>query len=97
VFFECAQALGKKVAHETASLDDKIRHAFAVCLAREPNAVELGRLRQFHARQIELLRKSPQSSARIAGEADAADVEERAAFAALCRVIMNLDEFVTRE
>jgi hypothetical protein len=44
-----------------------------------------------------LLRKSPQSSARIAGETDAAGVEETAAFAALCRVIMNLDEFVTRE
>jgi hypothetical protein len=31
------------------------------------------------------------------GKADAANLEEKAVFAALCRVIMNLDEFVTRE
>src|SRR4030095_8135148 len=59
VFFECAQALGKKGAEETASLDGKSRHAFSVCLAREPSAAELERLKQFHARQIELLRKNP--------------------------------------
>ena len=97
VFFECAQALGKRIAQDTASLDDKIRSAFQVCLARAPSDAELNRLRQFHARQTELLTKNPQSSARIAGETDAANLEEKAVFAALCRVIMNLDEFVTRE
>jgi hypothetical protein len=98
VFFECAQALGRRVAQSAAvSVDDRIRTAFEICLSRSPTDAELGRLRQFHARQIELLRQNPGSAGRIAGETDAADVEERAVFAALCRVIMNLDEFVTRE
>ena len=33
----------------------------------------------------------------IARLSDADDVEEKAVFTALCRVLMNLDEFVTRE
>ena len=98
VFFECAQTLGKRVAQAPAtSTDDRIRRAFVTCLARQPSEAELDRLRQFHARQLELLARNPESSARIAGETDAADLKEKAVFAALCRVIMNLDEFVTRE
>lgn len=97
VFFECAQALGKKVAPMTATTDERIRSIFVTCLARQPNDAELGRLRAFHARQLELMQKSTGSAARIAGESDAANVDEKAAFAALARVIMNLDEFVTRD
>jgi hypothetical protein len=98
VFFECAQALGKRVAQGPATaLEDRIRAAFETCLARLPNDAELDRLRKFHVRQLELLRQNPGSAGRIAGETDAADMEEKAVFAALCRVIMNLDEFVTRE
>ena len=98
VFFECAQTLGKRMAQTPAtSIDDRIRRAFVTCLARQPSEAELDRLRQFHARQLELLARNPESSARIAGETDAADLKEKAVFAALCRVIMNLDEFVTRE
>jgi hypothetical protein len=98
VFFECAQTLGVRIAEGAGvSADDKIRRAFATCLARPPTEAELTRLRQFHARQHELLKQHPESAARIVGKADAANLEEKAAFAALCRVIMNLDEFVTRE
>jgi hypothetical protein len=90
--------LGKRIALAPAiSSDERIRLAFETCLARRPTHAELNRLRQFQARQLELLRQSPGSPARIAGETDAADLEEKAVFAALCRVIMNLDEFVTRE
>ena len=98
VFFECAQALGKKVVESPAlSTDARIRLAFETCLSRQPREAELQRLREFHARQIELLRKSPESAAKIVGGSDAADLEGKAAFAALCRVVMNVDEFVTRE
>jgi hypothetical protein len=98
VFFECAQTLGIRMAEGAGvSIDEKIRRAFATCLTRQPSEGELERLRQFHARQLELLQQTPESSARIVGKADAANLEEKAVFAALCRVIMNLDEFVTRE
>ena len=98
VFFECAQALGKRVVQSAAlTASDRIRLAFETCLSRSPTDIELRRLDQFHQRQLELLRQSAGTAARITGESDAADVEEKAAFTALCRVIMNLDEFVTRE
>jgi mono/diheme cytochrome c family protein len=97
VFFECAQALGKRVAQTPETTNARIRNVFVTCLARQPNDEELSRLRAFQARQLELMRQSAGSAARIAGESDAANVDEKAAFAALARVIMNLDEFVTRD
>lgn len=97
VFFECAQALGRRVDRESAATGEKISRAFQLCLSREPNPAERTRLGELYAQQLELLKKQPGNAARIAGETDAADLNEKAALVALCRVIMNLDEFVTRD
>ena len=45
------------------------------------------------------MKNQPENAALIAGEAtpEAADREEKATLIAVCRVIMNLDEFVTRD
>ncbi|HUR58804.1 MAG TPA: PSD1 and planctomycete cytochrome C domain-containing protein [Opitutaceae bacterium] len=97
VFFECAQALGKRVAREPLATDDRIRRAFQLCLSREPDPAEQARLKKLYAQDLELLQAHPENAARIAGESDATQLEEKAALVALCRVIMNLDEFVTRD
>jgi hypothetical protein len=97
VFFECAQALGRRVAAGAGGTDEKIRSAFQLCLARAPDETEMAQLRRVHAGHLALLRANPESAAKIVGDSYAANAEEPAAFVALCRVIMNLDEFVTRE
>lgn len=102
VFFECAQALGKRVARDVAggaseAAEARIRRAFEVCLSRAPSDAELARLRQLYEGQLELLRKAPGSTGKIVGETDAAEPETLAALVAVCRIIMNLDEFLTRE
>ncbi len=97
VFFECAQALGRRVVHEPGAAEEKIRRAFQLCLSREPSPAELARLAQLHGQQLDLLKNQPGNAAKIAGETDAARLDEKAALVALCRVIMNLDEFVTRD
>jgi len=117
-FVEIAQGLAARVLRESAapssSVEEtarqRIRHAFRLCLAREPNEVEAARLEQFYRRQVDLFAASPaeaellapaEAKAQIAA-ADAAtpptvSLAEAAATTALARVLLNVDEFVTRE
>jgi len=99
VFFECAQALGKRGFQEPGATDEKIKRVFQRCLSREPSKAEMNRLLQLYTEQMRLLNGKEENAAKIAGEkkADAPDVDEKATMVALARVIMNLDEFVTRE
>jgi len=99
VFFECAQSLGARVAREPIPTDEKLRRAFQICLSRDPSEDEMTRLRALHAGQSGMLRQLPENAALIAGQqtADAADPVEQATLVAVSRVIMNLDEFVTRD
>lgn len=75
-FVEFAEALAKRVNREATGADaDKLRHAFRLCLAREPKTAELARL--------QVLLSS------LDGQPDA--------WPQVCRVLLNLDEFITRE
>jgi len=94
VFFECAQALGKSVAKETGTTEERIGSAFQRCLSRGPTKAEMRRLSQLYAEQLKLLGTQGENVVKLANEKDA---EATASLVALCRVIMNLDEFVTRE
>jgi len=78
VFFECAQALGRRMKSHEGDTASKLRIAFEQCLGRAPSRDELARLLQLHAAHSRLA--SPDES-----------------LTAAARVVMNLDEFVTRE
>lgn len=100
VFFECARALGKRIDSEIDSADHvaKLRHGFKLCTAREPSAAELTRLEQMFDRQLSLTKSNPELAALALGEKPtAANLAERATLVALSRVMLNLDEFITRE
>jgi mono/diheme cytochrome c family protein len=105
VFFECAQALGERVLAETPADDaERIRHTFRLCMAREPSEAELARLQELLKDQRERFAAEPEAALRFAaleapadGAAENPEAIEKAAHIALARVIMNLDEFVTRE
>jgi hypothetical protein len=100
VFFECAQALGKRLAAEPANdITDKLRRAFVLCLSRDPGKEELARLARLYADQFRAVQKTPDNAAKIIGSAKSSGSEplETAALIAVARTLMNLDEFVTRE
>ena len=78
VFFECAQALGRRMKSVEGGTASRLRYAFEQCLGRGPNRDEMARLRQLHTAHSRL------------GSLDDSLV-------AAARVVMNLDEFVTRE
>jgi hypothetical protein len=99
-FFECAQALGRRiVAEQPGTPAERIRHGFRLCLAREPAPGELLRLGQLFDELLAVSRKNPTEAAKLAGNVKqaAADTADVAAWVALARTILNLDEFVTRE
>jgi hypothetical protein len=99
VFFECAQALGKRVATLPGSAEQRIERAFEFCLSRGPTRAEMARLSKLYHDQMDLLKIKPENAARILGEKmdPAVDLNEKATLVALSRVILNLDEFVTRD
>ena len=101
VFLELARGLAARILREGPDdRDGRIRLAFRLCLAREPSALEQKRLAQYLDGQTE--------SFTLAGEAALGDVPpvegppgispaEATAWMALARVLLNLDEFITRE
>jgi hypothetical protein len=79
-----AQALAARALREAGPVDEeRIARLFRLCMARAPGERELARLRAF------LCRERERSAA--GGEGGAG------AFTALARVVLNLDEFITRE
>jgi hypothetical protein len=101
VFVECFQALGMRILTEkTADVGERLRHGFQLCLAREPTAAELAVLRRLFDDLLALGQSQPEETAKLLGKArPPADVAsaEAAAWVAVARALLNLDEVVTRE
>jgi mono/diheme cytochrome c family protein len=98
VFVECAQALARRVLKESSDGSERLRHAFRLCLAREPTAAELTVLSRLHGELLQASKAKPAESAKLVGSLPSkTDPAEAAAWVALARAMLNLDEFVTRE
>jgi mono/diheme cytochrome c family protein len=86
-FLEAATALAEQVLTEAPpNPAARLRLAFRRCLARQPAPAELQRLREYYTAQLETL---------AGGTAEMQ--AEKQALAAVARVLINLDEFITRE
>ncbi|MFO0801700.1 MAG: PSD1 and planctomycete cytochrome C domain-containing protein [Gemmataceae bacterium] len=99
VFVEAAQALAKRVLAETMDTDARIALAFALCLGRKPTREEFKRLAKLLKELHTPAKADPPASAKLLGshKPDGVPIHEAAAWVGLCRTILNLDEFVTRE
>jgi len=92
-FYEYAQGLAARIDREVAGDDTaKLRHAFRVCLSREPSPREEARLQAFLSRQQSDLQARPAEAKAVSPAAP-----DRAAWVMVARVLLNLDEFITRE
>ena len=99
VFVEAARALAGRVLREAGtSVRERIRHAFRLCLAREPDPHEVGRLLDYFEQQRRIL----SDEARAASQADSSGSgglvgkHEGSVWAAVGSVLLNLAEFLTR-
>lgn len=103
VFVETNQALARRlVAEGGADTASRLRHAFLLCLSREPTQRETAALTNLHDDSLASYRQNADSALKMAteplGPAPAgADVPELAAWTVVANVITNLDEFLMRK
>ena len=103
-FFEIAQGLAERILKEGGKSDsERIKLGIQLCLAREPDEKEVAILQSFLIKQRTVFSKIDalplsQVVQRAQGPAvNAALHSEQAAWTMLARVILNLDETITRE
>lgn len=104
MFLECSIALAAKTIRKNVGGDIKQRLSFAYqrCVQRDPTSDEISVMTKFIDRQSrriasgELVAKPILSSGSLLDVSDL-DADELAAWTLACRVILNLDETITRE
>ena len=98
VFFECAQALGRRLLSESDHRDI-VSRAFQLCLSRNPSPIEHRTLTQFYQSRLARFRADEQATNEFLGNTTATRWlrSELAAAISLGRTMLNLDEFITRE
>ncbi len=99
VFFEAAQGLAYRLIREAPKdFRHRLDYAYELTMARPPTSSEAARLGKYFDQQMSVLGKDPASArelfpAPVEGTAPA----ELAAWVGVSRVLLNLDEFITRE
>jgi hypothetical protein len=103
-FFELAQGLALRLENEVpgefaATLDDRIRRAFLLCLSREPNATEQRVLREFVTREVAAFQTDAAAAEALTTPAlrQTVPAAEAAGLVLLARALFNADNFITRE
>ena len=88
---EAAKALARRMIGSAPTDDARITHGFRLCVARSPSPAERSAL-------LKLLNQAKSYYEQNAPEAKTfAGNPEASAWAATARVLLNLDEFITRE
>jgi hypothetical protein len=106
IFMECAKALGRRSLADGGKDDrERLTYAFRRCVARQPSAAESDALLALLAREKERFRKPDAKPQELVG-ADGKQLRavpagvapaDVAAWTVLSRVLLNLDETVTKE
>jgi hypothetical protein len=107
-FAEYAYGLAARVLRDGEKSEaGQVRRAFRLSLGREPAAAEAERLTAFLTKQQEHYAEHSEEAKRLLGgggpagkqlaELTEASAERKAALILLSRVLLNLDEFITRE
>lgn len=106
LFVECSRALAMQIVSLDGDDPKRIIHAFRRCTARSPSAAELETLLKFLQKErdrfaaepepnsVQLATGSSEGKLELSANVEAFDV---AAWTAVTRVLLNLDEVVTKE
>ncbi|MFM7604972.1 MAG: DUF1553 domain-containing protein, partial [Prosthecobacter sp.] len=101
-FAEAAQALAKRVLGDMHLKDDgaRLTRVFRYCVARIPTVKEISALQRLLDESRYTYQNGPAEEAKSAIGSHIAPntpVSENAAWVAVSRIVLNLDEFITRE
>ncbi len=100
VFLKTAQGLAARVLLETPSdaFDARLAHAYRLAVGRSPTASEAVRLSRYYQDQMRLLDETPGAAEDwFPTSLEGYDRTVAAAWTGVTRVLLNLDEFITRE
>jgi hypothetical protein len=93
VFFEAAQALGTTIAAHPGTPEEKLRFGFMRCLSRPPAPAETARLLAFRQAQSQRLESGDLKLAQLM---PTGSTIEQASWMTVARVLLNLDETITK-
>jgi len=94
-FNEAAQKLGQWATQRKKEETLTVKALFEKCLTRPPDNEEQAALIGFYQKQLQRFKSSELEAGKIAGKGEG-EVNQRAAWTALARVILNTHEFITR-
>ena len=99
VFVETACALASRIlAQPRLDTAERAAYGFKLCVGRNPLPEERARLARYVEQQTEILRHEPEPPPEwVVGRTGGIDSREAAAWVALSSVLLNLDEFITKE
>jgi hypothetical protein len=105
LFLEAAQALARRAIEHGKTDAERISYAFRSCVSREPDPEEVNELKQLLSRQKSYIAEGWINPAELGtGKGDApkklpnkATPTELAAYTVVSRVLLNLDETITKE
>jgi hypothetical protein len=96
VFMECARALGRQAVKLNGAETARAEWLFRRCLTRPPTSEEREKLVQFYRTQLARLVAGELKATDLMEEKAAADLNEQAAWMAVARALLNLDEAITK-
>ena len=102
VFVEAAQAFARKIIQNRKTFKSRVNFAYSKALSRNAQSTEIVTLKELYEERLAYY-KANLSEAKLMAEvplgplSDKQDVAEHAAWTTLCNVILNLDEFLTKE
>jgi len=103
VFFEAAQGLAFRVmrgrgANANPGFRERLNYAYEATLGRRPSEAEAERLGAFFDETVKSLQDNPKTAAAMfPNRIEGVPQLDAAAWVELSRVLLNLDEFITRE
>lgn len=103
IFVEAAREFGHRIRKNNGSDRVRLARAFRLCVSRQPTVLELDQFQEmlnasrkwYEANKDAALALQAAGAKSEASENDAEDVEA-AAWVATCRIMLNMDEFITR-
>jgi hypothetical protein len=102
VYIEAAQALARRMVKEGgASVEERVRYGFRLCLARSPSDKELGRLVELFQKSRDRYAANPKEALQLATEPlgplpAGMEAPDLAAWTVVGNVLLNLDEMIVK-
>ena len=100
VSVEAALGLAHRMLTDKGSLEERITRAFRICTARVPDAAEMATLKSFHESSLsmdqEQMKILLENHKPVTIDLSAHPLDQLAAATAIARVLLNLDETITK-